>query len=54
MTLDNVIKSHVSHVLYDKAQGNMSKASKMLGIGRATLYRYCQKYKLDYLRSRKN
>jgi two-component system NtrC family response regulator len=44
-TLEEMERSHISMVMH-AVQGNKSKAAQMLGIGRKTLYRKLEEYRL--------
>jgi two-component system NtrC family response regulator len=44
-TLEEVERSHISMVMH-AVQGNKSKAAQVLGIGRKTLYRKLEEYRL--------
>jgi transcriptional regulator of acetoin/glycerol metabolism len=44
-TLEDIEKAHILNVLEDTG-GNQSKASKILGINRKTLYKKIHKYKI--------
>jgi transcriptional regulator of acetoin/glycerol metabolism len=45
-SLEDLEKAHITKVLQD-VQFNKSKASEVLGIDRATLYRKAQRYGID-------
>lgn len=45
MSLEDVERKHIKEILW-KTEFNMTKASKILGIGRNTLYRKIEKYKI--------
>jgi transcriptional regulator of acetoin/glycerol metabolism len=44
-TLEDIEKEHILNIL-EETGGNQSKASKMLGINRKTLYKKIHKYKI--------
>lgn len=48
MKLDEIIKAHVVRVFMAQNQ-NMERTAKVLGIGRATMYRYFKRYKLGMI-----
>ena len=50
-TLESIEKAYIHYVM-DQAQGQKSKAAKILGIDNSTLYRKLKRYQLDKTESK--